>query len=83
MSNPVANSRPPVPQPPGAAAAAPAVLKIETFGQKPEDLDVPRNNEPTNDFQAKTVELKNQRPQWITYYQYVYIFSFKAYSKTG
>jgi hypothetical protein len=73
MSNPApAAVRPPVPQPPGAAASA--ALKIETFGQKPEDLDVPRNNEPTNDFQAKTVELKNQRPQWITYYQYLIRF---------
>ena len=60
----------PVPQ----QLAAPAPLTVaanvkETFGQKPEDLDVTRNNEPINEFQAKTVELKNQRPQWITYFQ--------------
>ena len=42
----------------------------------PEDLDATRNNEPTTDFQAKTIELRNQRPQWITYYQLVLI-SFK------
>lgn len=36
---------------------------------QPEDLDVTRNNEPTNEFQSKTIELRNQRPQWITYYQ--------------
>lgn len=39
------------------------------FRQQPEDLDVTRNNEATNEFQAKTIELRNQRPQWITYYQ--------------
>ena len=36
---------------------------------QPDDLDVTRNNEATNEFQAKTLELRNQRPQWITYYQ--------------
>ena len=40
-----------------------------TYRLQPEDLDVTRNNEATNDFQAKTIELRNQRPQWITYYQ--------------
>lgn len=44
------------------------------FRQQPEDLDVTRNNEATNEFQAKTIELRNQRPQWITYYQLLYIF---------
>lgn len=39
------------------------------FRQQPEDLDVTRNNEATNEFQAKTIELRTQRPQWITYYQ--------------
>lgn len=39
------------------------------YRQQPEDLDVTRNNEATNEFQAKTLELRNQRPQWITYYQ--------------
>jgi hypothetical protein len=38
---------------------------------QPEDLDVTRNNEATTEFQAKTVELRAQRPQWITYYQLV------------
>lgn len=56
-----------------AATPAPSARQVlqpgETFGQKPEDLDVARNNEPINEFQAKSVELKNQRPQWITYYQ--------------
>lgn len=36
--------------------------------QYPEDLDVTRNNEATNEFQLKTLELRNQRPQWTTYY---------------
>jgi len=36
---------------------------------QPEDLDATRNNEPTTEFQSKTIELRNQRPQWITYYQ--------------
>jgi hypothetical protein len=36
---------------------------------QPDDLDVTRNNEATNEFQARTIELRNQRPQWITYYQ--------------
>lgn len=35
----------------------------------PEDLDATRNNEPTTEFQSKTIELRNQRPQWVTYYQ--------------
>lgn len=39
------------------------------FRQQPEDLDVTRNNEAINDFQSKTLELRNHRPQWITYYQ--------------
>lgn len=39
------------------------------FRQQPEDLDVTRNNEATNEFQAKTIELRAQRPQWITYHQ--------------
>lgn len=39
------------------------------FRQQPEDLDVTRNNEATNEFQAKTIELRAQRPQWITYNQ--------------
>lgn len=37
----------------------------------PEDLDATRNNEPTTEFQSKTIELRNQRPQWVTYYQLV------------
>ena len=41
----------------------------EIYRQQPDDLDVTRNNEATNEFQAKTLELRNQRPQWITYYQ--------------
>ncbi|CAF1097838.1 unnamed protein product, partial [Brachionus calyciflorus] len=38
------------------------------FRQQPEDLDVTRNNEAINEFQAKTIELRSHRPQWITYY---------------
>lgn len=36
---------------------------------QPEDLDATRNNEATTEFQAKTIELRAQRPQWVTYYQ--------------
>lgn len=36
---------------------------------QPEDLDATRNNEPTTEFQAKIIDLRNQRPQWVTYYQ--------------
>ncbi len=36
---------------------------------QPDDLDVARNNEATNEFQAKTIELRSQRPQWISYFQ--------------
>lgn len=36
---------------------------------QPEDLDATRNNEATTEFQARTIELRTQRPQWITYYQ--------------
>lgn len=61
MSKPVATNTP--------AASTSSGPSRETFGQKPEDLDVTRNNEPINEFQAKTVELRNQKPQWITYYQ--------------
>jgi hypothetical protein len=70
-----AAAKPTLPKPPSsgstqsAASTANNALNIETFGQKPEDLDVARNNEPINDFQAKSVELKNQRPQWVTYKQ--------------
>jgi hypothetical protein len=39
------------------------------YRHQPDDLDVTRNNEATNEFQAKTIDLRNQRPQWITYYQ--------------
>ena len=39
------------------------------YRHQPEDLDVTRNNEATNEFQAKTIELRNMRPQWISYYQ--------------
>lgn len=36
---------------------------------QPEDLDATRNNEATTEFQARTIELRGQRPQWVTYYQ--------------
>lgn len=36
---------------------------------QPDDLDATRNNEATTEFQTKTLELRSQRPQWITYYQ--------------
>lgn len=36
---------------------------------QPEDLDATRNNEATTEFQSKTIELRTQRPQWVTYYQ--------------
>ncbi len=36
---------------------------------QPEDLDATRNNEATTEFQTRTIELRTQRPQWITYYQ--------------
>lgn len=36
---------------------------------QPEDLDATRNNEATTEFQIRTMELRTQRPQWITYYQ--------------
>lgn len=36
---------------------------------QPEDLDATRNNEATTEFQIRTIELRTQRPQWITYYQ--------------
>jgi V-type H+-transporting ATPase subunit H len=36
----------------------------------PQDLDATtRQNEATTEFQAKTIELRRQKPQWITYYQ--------------
>ena len=41
----------------------------ESGRYQPEDLDATRNNEATTEFQAKTIELRAQRPQWITYYQ--------------
>ena len=46
-------------------------LNKDSFRQQPDDLDVTRNNEATNEFQSRTIELRNQRPQWITYYQLV------------
>ena len=45
------------------------ITKGEILRLQPDDLDVTRNNEATNEFQARTIELRNQRPQWITYYQ--------------
>ena len=45
------------------------VKESHIYRLQPEDLDVTRNNEATNEFQARTIELRNQRPQWITYYQ--------------
>lgn len=57
--------------PTGSNSAGQASSNVLLFRQQPEDLDVTRNNEATNEFQAKTVELRNQRPQWITYYQLV------------
>ena len=45
------------------------IPKGEILRLQPDDLDVTRNNEATNEFQARTIELRNQRPQWITYYQ--------------
>jgi hypothetical protein len=45
------------------------ISKGEIYRLQPDDLDVTRNNEATNEFQARTIELRNQRPQWITYYQ--------------
>lgn len=36
---------------------------------QPDDLDATRNNEATTEFQARTIELRTQRPQWVTYYQ--------------
>ena len=41
----------------------------EIYRLQPEDLGATRNNEATTEFQARTIELRNQRPQWITYYQ--------------
>lgn len=58
------------------SGATPAMI----FRQQPEDLDVTRNNEATNEFQAKTIELRNQRPQWITYYQYVYFSMYQIWN---
>jgi hypothetical protein len=46
-----------------------SVQTKESLRNQPEDLDVTRNNEATNEFQAKTIEVRNQRPQWITYFQ--------------
>ena len=51
----------------GTDSSVPVVK--ESYRQQPDDLDVTRNNEATNEFQARTIELRNQRPQWITYYQ--------------
>jgi len=53
----------------GSATTQSLPAGAQIFRQQPEDLDVTRNNEATNEFQAKTIELRNQRPQWITYYQ--------------
>lgn len=36
---------------------------------QPEDLDATRNNEATTEFQTRTIELRTQRPQWVTYFQ--------------
>lgn len=47
------------------------VKKPEIMAQRvqPEDLDATRNNEATTEFQAKTIELRAHKPQWISYYQ--------------
>lgn len=56
----------------GSATAQLLPAGAQIFRQQPEDLDVTRNNEATNEFQTKTIELRNQRPQWITYYQLIH-----------
>lgn len=56
----------------GSATTQSLPAGAQIFRQQPEDLDVTRNNEATNEFQAKTIELRNQRPQWITYYQLIH-----------
>lgn len=52
-----------------AAAGSGVNAPKEALRQQPEDLDATKNNEPTNEFQARTIELRTQRPQWVTYYQ--------------
>jgi len=46
-------------------------MSAETVNNRhqPEDLDATRNNQATTEFQTKTIELRTQRPQWVTYYQ--------------
>ena len=51
-----------------SAASQQQQQQPQTFHPYPEDLDVTRNNEATTEFQAKTLELRSQRPQWTTYF---------------
>ena len=56
-------------KPSAVTVASSDTASKEMYRLQPDDLDVTRNNEATNEFQARTIELRNQRPQWITYYQ--------------
>ena len=67
MSSKIAPALPP--QPIVSQQSSQSDPKEITSRVQPDDLDVTRNNEATNEFQARTIELRNQRPQWITYYQ--------------
>ena len=56
------------------------VVNKEIYRLQPEDLGAARNNEATTEFQARTIELRSQRPQWITYYQLLLLYNFLIWS---